>query len=536
MLEAQKLDPADMLLAQAGAPAPAVGAQVPGGPAVATGADGQAGVLPYRSETNRDASTDSHNSTTQLVESPAINQAAGELATATQDKVKALQDQSGAKVKIEGIEADGADQVAKEKQRDLDEQKALRDAHDANVSRIMSEREAARKDRDATKPITYDESMGTLRKMLSALSIGLGEYASKTAGGPNTALEIYKDGSSAFYQKQEKLIAAKANAVLEKTGDLAAAREVYAKDKADLLDRQIIRNEHAQALINAQIKRVPQQEAIGKATVAGLQIDASKDKLAQANLLAEKKEKGSTTHGAERSVTDVSGTKPGSGSNAKPTQFEQTLALHGDTMQKSIDLLRYLKPISSDALSTAQDNESYLDAAAESNKTIGGAAKVSVLRKLGAIPRNKGEGLSENDQLYLNAVDAANEGFQRVLSGANIQEKERSRLSNQLAVQPNDPPKVVQWKLAKMEREKDNFLLLAGKAGEQITQRNAAEAAAKLPTYVKKQENDSPVRPRMDATTRDRLKEAYKQKPGSPDYAGARRFIKSVTSQFGGGN
>lgn len=529
MLEAQKIDPAAMLLSQQ---LPAAGAQVPGGPAVASGADGQPAVLPYRSETVKDPSTDSHSSTTTVKETPAMAGATSDLGGAYDAKIAAQKAQTEANVQMEGIGAQGADEEARIRQETMKRQQEAQQAWEKRIAGIMAEREQARKDRDALKPKTYDEDMGFGRRILTALSLGAGTYGAIRGGGPNTALEIYKSNVAEFEKKQNALIEANANRVLEKTGDINAARDQMAKDKANLLDEQILKIDTLKARTQAQMKRVPQAATAGAALVAELDKEKAEKKLAQANLLAPRVEGGSTTHGTERSVNTVEGIKPGSGiSNAKPTQFEQTLALHGDTMQKSIDLLRSLKPIGTEALSKAQDNESALDAAAEENKSLSGAAKVIAGRRLGLLPRNKGEGLSENDQLYLNAVDAANEGFQRVLSGANIQEKERSRLSNQLAIQPNDPPKVVQWKLDKMEREKENFLKLAGKAGEELRAKPAQSPIAP-PPFRPAQAAASP--PRMDSATRDRLGEAYKVKRGDPDYAEAQSFIRAATAKYGG--
>lgn len=485
---------------------------------------GQAVAVPSIVTTTRDPVE--NNSTTQVVEGPKLLAAEAGVKNAAEAEKEIVNAKTGIAVAHEAIQAQGADTEAEQRAKYEAERDALKVATDARIAQSMAEQKAAREAMRKEKPTTYMEDLSPIRRALTALSLGAGSYASSMTGGPNTAMQIYQSFEAADRKKKEDQLSLKAQRLADTTGDIKAAQDFYTNGMLGIQNREMARLGYFKSAIEAQMKRVPQAAVAGEEAKTLIDKSSAEKELAQQNLLAAKHT--TENQGTVKTVQDTS-QKAEAASNAKPTQFEQTLALHGDTMQKSIDQMRKLTPISQDGLAKAQDNESYLDAAAEENKSFGGAFKVTAGRKLGIVPRNKGEGMSENDQLYMNALDGANEGFQRVLSGANIQEKERSRLSNQLMIQPQDPPKVVQFKLDKMEREKNNFILLAGKAGQEIEARNAADKAKSDPLQPPPALQPGQIAPATDSEAVAQARKAVAQLPTPAQQRYAEQTAKQIS-------
>lgn len=520
------MDPETLLLAQQGA----AGAQVPGGPAVATSADGSQGVLPYTSATVKDPSVNKTSQSTQAQKTPEIRGAEGAVDEAANKARAAVEAQTGANVAKEAITAEGMQGEADIRGEHERLREELRKQNNALISKALAAQEKAREELRTHKATTYEEDQGPLRRFVEAIGLGLGAYGAARSGGPNTVFQIYQSNVEQHRKKQEGLLAAKVRKVEDSTGDIGLARQLLVDGMAQIQNREIVSLERAKSLVAAKVARVPQAANAGMAATAEIEQKQAEKKLEQANMFAKHITSGQQTQGAERSVTSVEGVKPGTASD-KPTQFQQQMAMYGDTMQASIDQMRGMQPPNNAALAKAQDNEAALEAAAESNKSLGGAAKVWVGRKLGAIPRNRGEGISEDDQLYLNAMDRANEGFQRVLSGANIQEKERVHLLNQLQLQPNDPPKVVKWKLEGMEREKNNFMTLAGRAGEQVSK---SAGATDRSTSVATRAATPAARPQMSPEMRADFEAAKSALEKDPKDARALRLMRAIRQRLGG--
>lgn len=348
-----------------------------------------------------------------------------------------------------------ADEAA-QKQRLFQQELAQREAVAKQVADIQARLQA-----DIDKASAeYAKTASLSREQVTSLmqfAAGLGALGAGLARTPNfandninkamdRALEEKKALMHAGIQKLEGLRARPAQ--IEKFREQALA-DIMAKQKAEV------------GLMGAasakMMARFPQASDALRAKQAELQAGFDKE---YAQYVGEN---------TKRAFSETLSSAKGGTPRSMETEDQRKLAVYSDSMLGAIKELKSLNPISDEALKKAQDNEMEMFGAAEDAKSVGGALKVNLYRKAGILTRSKYEGLDDNDKVYLNAMNTANESFQRLVSGANVMEKELVRLQSQLELQPNDGAKLREWKLHKMEVVARNFQILSGTAGERLT-------------------------------------------------------------------
>jgi hypothetical protein len=339
MLEAARIAPEDLLLAQANGAAPptvapvvpAVVAQVPGGPAV-----GPSGVLPYTSTTTTGASTTSHSSNSEDIRTPEIAKAEAGVAQAAADKKAAIAAETGANVAREAISAQGADAEVEARAQAERERAALQQRTNELTASALAAQKQAREELKAAGPKSYIEDMGPFRRVLAALSLGAGAYGSAMTGGPNHAFAIFQANEADWRKKQEAILAQKVRNVETATGDVKQAQEMLVTGMAQIQNRELARLDFLRSKMTAQIKRVPAAAVEGQKAIAAIDQEEQKLALAQANLFKRHHESGVTRSSGNTSVTEVSGQKGGTPTGESALAFvgsEDTSKLLGEFRQ-----------------------------------------------------------------------------------------------------------------------------------------------------------------------------------------------------------
>lgn len=531
LLLSQPMPGASALQQPAAPPPPQLSPMQVGGTTVfANPVTGEVSAPPVTSTTEKNPTW----ATTKAPETAKIQAAEASSAETRTMAEEAAKQLASAKVQEETFRAEQTTRENELLKQQMAEREASLKDQDARVSAELTNLRARQAEQASMKPTTYVEDMGTFRHALASIGVALGAYAATRSGGPNTAFEIFKAGEQSHREKQRALVDQNAAQIEQATGNVRAANEMRTRAMAAIDEKYLLKNKFLQNMIEAKIKAIPTAAASGQAELAKLRKDYDATEMDVAQKLAGTR----TDQGPEKSTTTVEGKAQPGTTNPSP-QFDKTLAIYGDAMDSAIKEMDSLPRPTQKELETAQNNESLLEAASEQNKTYGGAARTIVGRKLGVVPRTRGEGLSDTAQAYLNAMDRANEGFQRVVSGANLQEKERTRLMNQLTILPGDSEKVVQAKLAGMRRERDNFLALSGKAAQQLPSQKSVPSPApggQTPAqkaYTAKTEKQIAQDKRDFAQERKTLGEATRllSKKDLPD--NARRALEAIKKNPG---
>jgi hypothetical protein len=293
-----------------------------------SGVGAESGIVPYKTVTDKNASTDVHKSTTSTVATPEILGAQAQVARATDAEKAAREAKTGVDIQIEQANADAATREAEIRAQRMRDSEAIQKANAAETARLIAEQKAARADLAATKPGTYLDDMSMPRRFLTALSLAGGTYASAW-GVQNGAMEIYHSNEKAYRENQEAKLAARAQRLASATGDIKAAQDMLVAGQANILNREILQLADLKAKTEAQIKRVPQAALNGQAAIAQIDKATAEKELQQANLFAQKVEGGSTTRGVEHSETNVVGTKPGGSTAGPPKEAGQVLNAAG---------------------------------------------------------------------------------------------------------------------------------------------------------------------------------------------------------------
>ena len=348
----------------------------------------------------------------------------------------------------------------------MQERQRLAAEHDARVKQAHADYDQKYQQAVAAQKGGGDWDDKTAEQKANArMGIWLSAVGSGLSGGDNKAIEYIKDQ----IKQDTASKAARAERMMKlaemSKGALADAYKQRAEDlsNVDLNHAAMLKGITDQAETYARTMLPQEQQAQAQQKVAQLKVEAAKawqDGHRDLNATLE-------INSGETTTQEALG-KSSAGSVGHAAQHMQTMALYGDSMQSAIDTMKELPEPSEGDLRTIQDNQTKLGAATEEGKTMSGAAKVVAGRTIGLIPRNIADGVSPNAQLYVNAMNRANENYSRVLAGQGMTEQARQILEQQMALQPNDSKEVRAYKLAAMEREKNNFLSMSGQFGTQV--------------------------------------------------------------------
>jgi hypothetical protein len=460
VLNGLPMDPNALLLAQQGAVA------VPGGPPVATDASGVPAVVPYESTTVRGPSTDTRNETTRTVATPEIKEAEVKVAAAADAGRKAEEAQIARNVQVEGIEAGSAEKEADILARAAKDRDDLKAQSDRMIAEGMAAAKNARQELAATKQGSYLDDMSMPRRFLTALSLGAGTFAS-AYGVQNSALEIFKSNEAAYRAKKEAELQRKTQAVLDATGNIQAARNIWIDGQVDINNRVMVQRDVLKAQTLAQTKRIPQSEITGQKVLAQFDKDTASDELKQRNLFAIKQSNGSTEQGAQVTTATVTGTKPGDAAGPKlpgMSDAEAKKAMYGTQILDAVKKIKSLPEPSDDDLRQFNRNAMGMRAAAEnSTKGLTGPLRVAALRAFGVSPESLVEGIKDPrvQETLLNYAVAGGLII-RDQSGAAITNAEDINNAMQRLPQAGEARQVKRGKLDSVEKNGQLMLQLAG--------------------------------------------------------------------------
>jgi len=462
LLMAQQLG---MLAAPSGevpppAPQPAlVPMQVGGVGAFANPATGAITAPDVTSTTTKDPTS----SETHVPKTPAIAAASGKLAGSEEQALAAQDRKTSQAIQEETFRAEQKDREAQQAKAQLAELQAANKASDERLAEATQRVRARQEEYRNFKPTSYVEDMGTLRRVLSAIGMGLGHYSSAMTGAPNTAYQIYASQENAHREKQKAIAEKKAQEIEMATGDVNAANDFRRRTLATINDRYLATNAYLQRQIDGKIARIPKAAADGEATKAALARDYGKAELEQANLLAGHK----TTQEKEVSQTVVQGKtalateQPG----GKVTEAESKKAQYAAGMQDSIRVIKEAKEqLTEDDLRQLNANIQSMRAQVESaTKGIARPFWNSKLQAAGILPEQFTEGIDDEKGPLVNAWLNATGLLIRDQSGAAITNAEDFTNSQKKMPQPKDGPKAVAEKLRVIELDASNMERLAGK-------------------------------------------------------------------------
>jgi hypothetical protein len=252
-------------------------------------------------------------SETKVPRTPDIAAASDKLAGAEGQALAAQDRKTSQAIQEETFRAEQKDREAQQAKAQLAEVQAANKAADDRLAEATQQVRARQEEYRNFKPTSYVEDMGTLRRVLSAIGMGLGHYSSAMTGAPNTAYQIYANQENAHREKQKAIAEKKAQDIEMATGDVNVANEFRKRTLTAINDRYLATNAYLQRQIDAKVARIPKAAADGEATKAALARDYGKAELEQANLLAGHR----TTQEEEKSTTVVEGKGAGETGRAR---------------------------------------------------------------------------------------------------------------------------------------------------------------------------------------------------------------------------
>ncbi len=396
--------------------------------------------------------------------------------TAQQKRLDAVDQQAKREVELEGVRAKAAQDAAKAAEETEKKREDMRQAEEKRRGEEVAARAQGLTEFEKTAKVSsLFEDMTPARRFLSAIAVGAGQWASVMGGGPNNAYQIFKDQEENHRKVQEAAIKKATERVMNQTKSAEEARKYFDTAMEDLDKRQVTKLKVLDLQLAALEKANPSAAAKAAEARAQVQIDYEKGKR---DFIS-----GYDTNVKEtgKSTQESSGNKNPTDPAIHETADQRTMALYAANMRREINKMKALPPVSEAGLKAFQDNETQMYAAAEEAKSLGGAAKVIALRRVDALTRSKFSGVKDDDAVSINAMESANEAFRRVLSGANIQEKEKADLLSQNQIQPLDSVRLRASKLQRMDEITEDFMTLSGNAGKRLADASTARAFAGQP-------------------------------------------------------
>jgi hypothetical protein len=399
----------------------------------------------------------------------------------------------------------------------------------------------------ATSALATKEDKGFLHNVLSALAQAAGAYGSAMTGSPNFAARIIENAEKGEFERKKANIDATYEKYKAAGARLKDVDPWLDRERGRLLAQQKTRLDQLKSGADVALSRFPKVQMEINATLEKKNADLEAQRMGWA------KDTGLVKRSYEERkaapVESVTTPKDGGVSKAQAPQFDKTLALYGESMERELGALRKMKRPSQESLEKMQDNQSLLSSAAE-DKTAGASIKTIVGRKLGVLPRNVGEGVKEEDAIYNNRLKVANEGYRRIVSGANLTEKEKADLIDQYSLVPGDSQHLQEIKMDRMESLSRSIRGLAGKASDMVKgtsdpesstaasstqtpfQKKYTAETAKQIEQDKKPDVKTPTNTQL-LRVRDMVGEARKVKKDDPDYVEAQSLIKKAEAKYG---
>ena len=357
--------------------------------------------------------------------------------TAANATADATANVGAAKSEESRLNADVQDNVAAEERASINEVEMQQEA-------ILRGREHAQRiaDNAAKEAKNYKFSdwwgdQSSLSRLNANLHVMAGAYAATVTGGKNMALEkintiidqthrreVAEQRSLYDFAKLKAEGSEQFNANMRQ--DMAALgikNSMRRNAVADEAKAQLIRNgipaDEAENDVLVKTQRAKAEAEYAKA-YGDLVSDAAKLAMSEAHFQA--------TNAIARGQLNVARQNANTNANRldekAPTEAEGNNAARGRNMALALDNLEkaglsQYKP-SEEALNKWFSNQERIEAAAENNKSLLGQGANFVQRKVGAIPTNELDGLSEKDKKYFSLMRQVVEPYARKQSGAAI--------------------------------------------------------------------------------------------------------------------
>jgi hypothetical protein len=399
-------------------------------------------------------------STTRVKEAPGEKEAREGIKEQAEKGARATEEQGRIKEKVNESQAE----LLREKEAAGIVQAGRVDrATDEESEKVQRARDVYKSEQDKYSKMEikdyYDGHTG--RKIADAISAGLGELGAVLAKtGHNTALDIIR-GKQADWYAQEK-------AKIEKQFKTAGmAKDQLTEAESAKRDRL---SDLAMSFAARQSVLADKIEAAGKEAGTGFALKESERQAAAIRgdaskvILDDLKGLRTQVHTAPNPAA-VGGGRGG----GQPTESQGKLAFLAQQMKGDLDTIIKNPALSQKGLEQMQRNQ-LAGEAADKTATGGLLGNLAVAggRALGAIPKSKYQGLSDNDQLVANAWDNALEKYVRLLTGAGMPADEARRMGDQNAPRPGETPVMMAQKFRRLEAATEQMMSLAGKAAGMI--------------------------------------------------------------------
>lgn len=438
---------------------------------------------------------------------------------AEQERVAAQKGDLG--IQRAGVEQNVADQQLQMAQEAEQRRAALEQQTEAEVAKRQGvlDAEAERyksmgfKDFWSRATIGGKEGTVTGARILGAISMALGAAGASLAHTPNFAMDMIDKAIDRDYQMQRDSIMKQKDVVTEARMGVEGARQ--AKADALLKLKNWEASAHAQAAAQVMVMQakmgVPTAEADKNALVLD-QRQKSFDKLQElskgvatlANITADTTLKRAEAQKA-RAEAAAKGTE-GQDDKGRAAGKQIELATMASQMHDDAKVLLKTGFPTPATLQTLQNNETALKAVSESHG-VKGVIGTMAGRATGIVPKNRMEGIPDDQQRAVNSWDLLSKKAATVLSGQGHQNVESTMAM--MMPKAGDTPDLIRQKFDNLMHIADNAQVLSGKYGQRIEAADAARGQA-APAVA-------PSAPRqLDTVTRARLLEKLHANPNDP--------------------
>lgn len=363
-------------------------------------------------------------------------------------------------------------------------QQVIQQQTDAEVARKQGELDDESKKYKSMsfKDFWSDKSTGA--RVLGAISIGLGAAGAALTGGQNTALAIIDKAIDRNYQMQRDAIMKQKDIVTEARMGVEGARQAKADKLLQLENWRKNAYEITEAKTKALMDKagVPAAEANASGLLAGVHEKALESKMALDKGIAQVAEIKSAT---AKNYAEIGKIKADTGkekdSAGRAAGHFADMAIYGTGVKDALHdaTASGLSPAQmSAAMRKVQDNETSLKGVEDAHG-VKGILGAKLGRATGLIPRSRLDGLTEQEQRFVNGLDIAAKKTATIIAGqghANAHEMMES-----FKVGPNDSPKLIAQKLQEMNGFADKAIAASGKFGVTAEAAGAASRAGAAP-------------------------------------------------------
>lgn len=461
---------------------------------------------------------------------------------ATEERVKAIQAEAEASRKVAAaeaeklrIEAEGEDEkttiIAAQRAKQL----AQDEAADKKIAALESDFEARKNDYAKAKPTEYLNGGGG-NKLMAAIGVALGQYASALGGGPNVALQIVNKQIDDHRAKEADRIARmKDDVVMARTGiadakearaalwrdndakAAAAAEDTLQKYSARKLragaDAESLKGDKFAAGILDKIGAIKEEAAIRDRT----QVNSSKT----SNSVTQDK-------GMVPQIGGVSGSLAGQVASLPLDNQQRDAASRTLTMLDDLAIIKGGKPLSPESLASAKGTEA-TSRVIEGLPLVGKAIDAG-LKKTGLRSGNPLEDMTPEEQRVHTAWTRMNATIRSIYSGSGFGIQEAEEYARMITPQLGDDPATIKLKAARAEEFIRNNAVKAGPAAPLLM--NAASLPAQDGTrqqlgQMSAQGKATPA-PRMSTQQIAGAQKWLQENPNDPDAPAVRAKLRAT--------